>query len=48
MRQAAKLTRATIEMAVFEGTEHLLLHSRVPLVVPRVAEWLHRRVAAVT
>jgi alpha-beta hydrolase superfamily lysophospholipase len=45
-RQAAKLTNATLEMAVFEGTEHLLLHSHVSLVVPRVAEWLGRRVDA--
>lgn len=45
-RQAEKLTNAKVEMAVFEGTGHLLLHTHVALVVPRVAEWLGRRLTA--
>jgi len=44
-RQADKLRNATLEMAVFEGTEHLLLNTHPLLVVPRIAEWLGRRVA---
>jgi len=44
-RQAKKLTNATVEMAVFEGAEHLLLNTQPLLVVPRVVEWLGRRVA---
>jgi alpha-beta hydrolase superfamily lysophospholipase len=45
-RQANKLTNAKVEVAVFEGQEHLLLNTHPSLVVPRMAEWLGRRVAA--
>jgi alpha-beta hydrolase superfamily lysophospholipase len=44
-RQADKLTNAKVELAVFEGTEHLLLNTHPLVVIPRVAEWLGRRVA---
>jgi alpha-beta hydrolase superfamily lysophospholipase len=44
-RQVAKLVNARVEMAVFEKAEHLVLNTEPRLVLPRVAEWLGRRVS---
>jgi alpha-beta hydrolase superfamily lysophospholipase len=44
-RQVAKLVNARVEMAVFEKAEHLVLNTEPRLVIPRVAEWLGRRVS---
>jgi len=35
----------SLPLAVFEGTEHLILNTQPLLVAPRVAEWLGRRVS---
>jgi hypothetical protein len=43
--QVAKLENARVEMAVFEKAEHLVLNTAPRLVIPRVAEWLERRVS---
>jgi alpha-beta hydrolase superfamily lysophospholipase len=44
-RQAAKLENAQLEMAVFDEAEHLVLNTEPRLVIPRIAEWLGRRVS---
>jgi alpha-beta hydrolase superfamily lysophospholipase len=45
-RQAAKLVNAEVEIAVFDEAEHLVLNTQPRLVLPRIADWLRRRLDA--